>query len=226
MKIAPTKSNGYDNRKEKDVLLPLTGKPKLHTKGNSCSFSLRSDPADPDSQTYKMTILRLEGGESVRTLIQWQRDITKILTGLALATGAAEFAVITTILAGTPQTAFELHVTDAATAALLVAAAAAADVAAATVIRNAGFHPHITKQMVAAACLDMIAKAMPKKVLARVKRHMRRDVRKPADMTIRDFYQHLVRMNELEVSALPLYALLQKFNTDELIDHSKYIYPD
>ena len=45
-----------------------------------------------------MTILRLEGGESVRTLIQWQRDITKILTGLALATGAAEFAVVMTIL--------------------------------------------------------------------------------------------------------------------------------
>ena len=80
-------------------------------------------------------------------------------------------------------------------------------------------HPHITKQMVAAACLDMIAKAMPKKVLARVKRHMRRDVRKPADMTIRDFYQHIVRMNELEISALPPCALLQKFNTDELIDN-------
>ena len=58
-----------------------------------------------------------------------------------------------------------------------------------------------------------------KKVLARVKRHMRRDVHKPADMTIRDFYQHIVRMNELEISALPPHALLQKFNTDELIDN-------
>jgi hypothetical protein len=91
MKIAPQKS-GFQ-QKEKDALLPLSGKPKLHTKGNSCSFSLKSDPADVDSQQCKMTILRLEGGETVHTLIQWQRDITKILTGLALGTGAAEFAV-------------------------------------------------------------------------------------------------------------------------------------
>ena len=100
-----------------------------------------------------MTVLHLEGGETVRTLIQWQRDITKILTGLALGTGAAEFAVVTTILQGTPQTAFEMHVTTAATGAMMAAAAAAANNAAALVVRNGGFHPHITKQMVAAACL-------------------------------------------------------------------------
>ena len=89
MNIAASKSNDCE-KKEKNVLLPLVGKPKLHMKGNSCSFSLRPDPTDADSEKHKMTILRLEGGESVRSLIQWQRDITKILAGLALATGATE----------------------------------------------------------------------------------------------------------------------------------------
>ena len=99
-----------------------------------------------------------------------------------------------------------MHVTNDATGVMMTAAAAAVDAAAALlIVRNTGFHQHITKKMFAAACLDMIAKAMPtghgfcnhdKKVLARVKRHMGRDVRKPADMTIRDFYQRVVRMKQ------------------------------
>ena len=113
-----------------------------------------------------------------------------------------------------------MHVVDAATGAMMTAAAAAANPAAAQVVRDAGFHPHVTKRMVATGCLEMVAKSMPKKVLARVKRHMRHNVRKPSDMTIRDFYQHIQRMNELEVSALPPCGLLQKFNTDELIETS------
>ncbi len=67
--------------------------------------------------------------------------------------------------------------------------------------------------------MDLVAKAMPKKVLARVKRYMRRDIRKPHDMPIREFYQHIMRMNEMELTALPPYQAGQKFNDDELIDN-------
>ena len=41
-----------------------------------------------------MTILRLSGGEDVRTVLQWRRDLTKVLQGLNLTTPQAKVKVI------------------------------------------------------------------------------------------------------------------------------------
>ena len=59
---------------------------------------------------------------------------------------------------------------------------------------------------------------MPKKVLARAKREVRRDVREPSDVTIRDYYNHLQRINLLEVHNLPPFGAHQIFANDEIID--------
>ena len=57
-----------------------------------------------------MTILRLSGGEDVRTVLQWRRDLIKVLQGLNLTTPQAKVKVITTIMSGTPQTMFEAKI--------------------------------------------------------------------------------------------------------------------
>ena len=48
-----------------------------------------------------------------------------------------------------------------------------------------------------------LADVLPKKVVARVKRQLRRYTRKPADMTVRQYYQHLRRINEEEIPLIP-----------------------
>ena len=116
MKVAVQKNS--TNYTKKNHHLPLVGEAKAHTKNNSCSFELLSDPADPDSQRFKMTILRLSGGEDVRTVLQWRRDLVKIMGGLNLTSPNAKVKIITTIMSGTPQTTFEARVQNMAQQAL------------------------------------------------------------------------------------------------------------
>ena len=58
----------------------------------------------------------------------------------------------------------------------------------------------------------------PKRVLARVKRQVRREMRKPADVKVQDYYNNLVRVNESELTILPPGGHTQSFSADELID--------
>ena len=104
MKISAPK---YAYNDKKEPCLSLTGNPTSHTKNNSASFELYSDPTDTNSAKYRMTILRIQGGEDTRTMLQWYRDVQKVLDGLALGTPKAEFQVVTSILSGTHQSAFE-----------------------------------------------------------------------------------------------------------------------
>ena len=178
---------------------------EAHAKSNLCSFELLSDPANANSQRFKMTILRLSGGEDVRTVPQWRRDLTKVLQGLNLTTPQAKVKVITTIMSGTPP--FEAKVQNMASTALeaaILAVAvdsndAAAQGAGRQPLRVAGLDPHLTDLMVTHSIAHVVQEMMPKKVLARAKREVRRDVREPSDVTIRDYYNHLQRINSLEV---------------------------
>ena len=49
----------------------------------------------------------------------------------------------------------------------------------------------------------MMTSLLPRQVLAKVKRALRRDMRKPSDMKVRQYYQHLTRVNNEEITGLP-----------------------
>ena len=229
MKLALPKNNFAAKRKN---FLPLTGAAKQHTKNNSCTFELLSDPRDATSQKYKLTILRLSGGEDVRTILEWRLDLIKVLSGLGCGPSASA-KIICTILNGTPQTTFETMASQLAQQALEAAIAAVPDdptdptakPTAQQALRDAGRDPHLTDLMVTHSVGHMVKEMMPKKILARVKRDMRRDTRKPSDMTIRDYYNHLMRMNILEIHNLPPFAPGQVFSNDEIIDIMTYGIP-
>ena len=71
MKVVMSKAEGQHAAKSKPIL-PLV--PEMEDeipKDDLLSFSLRTDPTDVDSQTYKKTIRLLRGGESVRETIKW-----------------------------------------------------------------------------------------------------------------------------------------------------------
>ena len=60
---------------------------------------------------------------------------------------------------------------------------------------------------------------LPRKILAKAKRALRRDMRKPADMRVRAYYHHLKRINSEELPHLPPgFATTQRLTDDELMD--------
>jgi hypothetical protein len=52
-------------------------------------------------------------------------------------------------------------------------------------------------------CRGMVEKLVPSRVLAKVKCHLCRHCRKPADMSVRHYYQNLYRINNQEIPNLP-----------------------
>ena len=169
MKVAPPKY-GYNDKKE--PVLPLIGNPTAHMKTNSASFELRSNPADVDSPKCRMTTLRIQGGEDVCTMLQLPRDITKILKGLALTAAQAEHEAVVSILSGTHQSAFKTKIVGLKKQAFDAAVANVGTNSNVAALQAAGPDPHLTKDMVREALKHMVWEAMPKKVLARVKRYL------------------------------------------------------
>ena len=65
----------------------------------------------------------------------------------------------------------------------------------------------------------MMTSLLPRQALAKVKRALRRDMRKPSDMKVRLYYQHLTRVNNEEITGLPpAFDATQKLSDEEMID--------
>ena len=64
----------------------------------------------------------------------------------------------------------------------------------------------------------LLTNLMPKKVLARVKRHLRRNCRKPKDMEVQRYAHLLDNMSGYEFPRLPPFGLDQSLQPDELLD--------
>jgi len=63
-----------------------------------------------------------------------------------------------------------------------------------------------------------LTQIFPKKALQRVKHYLRRDCRKPTEMKVREYYQHIQRINIEEVTCLPPYNPAQALSNDEILD--------
>ena len=131
-------------------------------------------------------------------------------------------------MSGTPQTMFEVenpkHVSSAAIGSsypscrqLIPNDADGARHSDRQAIRVAGLDVHLTDLMVTHSVAHAVQEMMPKKILARAKREVRRDMREPSDVTIRDYYNHLQRINLLELHHLPPFGAGQIFANDD--DH-------
>lgn len=79
--------------------------------------------------------------------------------------------------------------------------------------------PAVDDEHLVSGLTDMITYMAPHKALAKQKRWMRRFCRKPADMTIRVFTNHVTRINDDEIPILPPFnGDSQKLSEDEIID--------
>ena len=64
----------------------------------------------------------------------------------------------------------------------------------------------------------VVMQLLPRQVLARAKRDLRRYTRKPLDMKVRNYYQAVARINDEEIPQLPPFNAHQKLTNDEVLD--------
>ena len=70
-----------------------------------------------------------------------------------------------------------------------------------------------------------MATLMPRKVLERAKRYLRRECRKPHDVGVRAYAHHLLRVGRQELGKLPPYGPAQALNDGELAEILTYGIP-
>ena len=228
MKIAPSAYNiprkvlpGDPSRTPMKALLPLVplGEEEPLTKANSVTFELLSNPADPASAKYKMQARVLNGDEDLRTMINWRKSALAVILGLNINTRAPMMGIMRTVLKGTALSYFEASMVAQAATARQAARDAAADPAARAAVDAQDETDFQNVAMIRIAGQSVITNCTPRKCLARIKRYLRRECRKPFDMTVRVYAQHLHRINHEELPRCPPnFQEAQKLSDDELLD--------
>ena len=218
-------SNGSGDKFTKEItkiLLPLI--PDLSedelTADNSVQFSLRSTPTDPNSPKYKVTVRVLKGGEQVRTMISWYQDANKVITGLHVTDYAGAVNLVTTMMTATPLSVFKNNLISQRDARFEQRLDNEMDPTHKATIRAEG-NEHANNlrfEHIDHALKHVLTTLMPREVLARVKRHLRRNCRKPGHMKIREYIQHLSRVNNDKIPLLPPFGRNQNLNADEILD--------
>jgi hypothetical protein len=201
------------------------------------SFKLLSDPNDADSAKYIFRMGFPDGSQSIRFHIQWKKNVGKVLRGMQITTGPTQLTMVEEMCSGAVLSSFRSCVLKLQTEQRVANAQAAVqaeppqDVARAETHEQwlargrqaygavlAGALPDPTVIHVATAVEQAAASMIPYKALERQKRFMRRKMRKPADMTIRQYAGHLVRINDEELPHLPPYSANQRLSGDEMLD--------
>jgi hypothetical protein len=148
--------------------------------------SLRVNPADANSNTYKSSILVFDGTEDVQTIIKHPSEINHVLVGLNVTTITNKLRVARTLLTGNALTQFNATVQRLAERRMQDCILAAP---AGQVILNAGWDEadNYHNDDWEGYCCGMVEKLVPSRALAKVKRHLCRHCRKPADMSVRQY---------------------------------------
>ena len=187
-----------------------------HTK----QFTLRSRPAEADSPSYKVQCRTLQGDETVRQLVLWREQTQKVLHGLHLEEHADCLPIVESMLAGTPSVLFQSAIEAMKQKRMDARIAAATTNIAKNAIRTQGVNhaDNVHNDDILLAINHMMERMMPRRVLARVKRFLRRDARKPTDMPVRKYFQNLLRLNWEVLENLPPYGNDQALSNEEIAD--------
>ena len=233
MKVSLPKDNFASSSKAE--LLPLeldTLESETLDSSNSVRYELKTSPAEADSPTYRKTIRILQGSESIRTIIQWVKDVDTVMIGLGLdvdpAGATLRVPIARSMMTGTPRTIFNQNLDMAMTAARQAAALTAFNAGQAAnpqtgiadrdAILAQDITAHLVNNPIVLALQCVVGGLVPAKALQRIKRSLRRKMRKPVGMNVRTYIQHLLRINREELPFLPPYLPNNSLSDDELID--------
>ena len=193
---------------------------------HSTQFLLSSRPAVADQSNvakFKTKCRILQGEENVQQLVNWYRQACKVLHGLNITDNYGDAVpVLETMLNGTPLTLFKDSLVSSLEEARETRRQAidGADVNALAALEaeelNIPENQHWNQ--VDRALRHMLTELMPRRALAKIKRYIRRECRKPSDMLVRKYYQRVLRLNVEILPNLPPFEANQQLGMDEILD--------
>jgi len=198
MKVVPRKTS---NTNAKTGFLPPPiplerPEPKELEKGEYLTLKLRSVPDNDNSPEYELTVPYFRSG----TTEEWFKFVSalrKVIDGQNLTQGPARYAMARRLLVGDALAQFNN---------------VAGDLGNETV---AHFDDCIR------SCTTYV---LPKHALQTQKRFMRRILRKPKDMKVREYFARYHEMNDYLPQFAP-FGVNQKLSEDELKEHAEFSIP-
>jgi len=215
-------------------------------KEDLAAVNLCSHPSDHNSTQVKFSFKGLDGDhETPRKILEWRRNAERALTGLDLnANGLSSYNMRKQFMRGSALSSFiakagailvsrkadtivacELArdnyppATDAGHIAanfnVLRAAALTATTRDTLDYLNENCGPEVVKD----SLNEVVKNLLPNKTLQRVKRHLRREARKPIDVGAKQHIMHVYRINTEEIARCPpAFDDTQCLTPDEIID--------
>ena len=191
-----TKAHASKNHRM-NIPIPLERpKERKYQKHEYLSFKLKNQPTLATSSEYEFTMPFFSTGTPEETILMVS-NIKKVFKGLNLTTGQAQFAIVDRVLKGDAHAAFS---------------------------RFAGTHGAQTPGNMSQCLDDLIEHFLPKRALTYQKRAMRRFMRKPVDMTMRDFMSRLTEINAY-LEFFPPFEPDQVLPSDEIVDIGEFAIP-
>jgi len=227
-----------------DAILPLVeAPPKKLPKDRYAVFKLQTDPGVAGSSTYDVSIAFCDQTNTVREAIKARSEILRVAAGNNVADAAGLDNLAKAVYRGACLTAYNfsreserLRLEATAHTAAVVAenrrrAAAAPVQAAMTEAQETVFRAALAAQAITVDCVHnglfgAINSVCPHNTLERIKRYLRRQCRKPADMKVREYAVRLSYINEMEIPMLPpRYNNTQALSDNELVEILTYGLP-
>ena len=171
---------------------------KRDEKEKPIGFELRTIPTDADSSKIKFNVYVFKNG-TCEEWLRHKKNIRTILTGLNATNGPSSFSIARRLLEGEPLSAFN---------------AKASEVGTETVL-------HFKD------CMDAVTQMVfPQRALQRQRRYMRRNLRKPRDVTIRNFRTRLLELNSYLTEFPGTGGDAQKLDDDDLKELMEFAIPN
>jgi hypothetical protein len=164
--------------------------------GNYVSFKLRAVPLDDKSQLYSLSIPYFSTGTPESWII-FRKNLDKVLIGQNVTTGPPTYAMARRVLEGAALAKFEASVVERGTE---------------------------TLEHFALVIGDMGAYVFPQRALQMEKRFMRRFMRKPRKLKMREFMARVEELNH-DLRYFPAYVAGARLLEDELLDIYEYGVP-
>ena len=159
-------------------------------------FTLRTNPTVEASPSYKLTVPFFSRG-TPEELLLLIKNLRKVISGQNATNGASRYALTRRILQGDALAAFNKAAEDQGTE---------------------------TNEHFEEALKGLISHVFPTKALTTQKRYMRRFLRKPREMKIREFMNRVVEINEY-LPMFPPYEEDSKLSNEEIMDIAEYATP-
>jgi hypothetical protein len=177
----------------------------------------------------------IDGSETLHNTIQWYKDILQVITGMSIKDAEQMIPLIEQRCEGSAQAAFQDTLTNVSFKLLNIVDqqveqeqgkqkvddTTAEDYKVCLTEARARLEKtigKITKKDIIKCLQKVIEAASPYKVLQKQKKYMRCYMRKPRDMTIRQFVNAVTRMNNNELPHLPPFEANQKLPEDDIVE--------